>query len=423
MKTDIPAVVGPGEGGPLGADRAYEDLGELGRGGMGVVRRMWDPRILRATAFKVVDPARARPEVVQRFIHEAQITGQLEHPHIVPVHEFGVDRSGRLYISLKLVEGETLARRVRRLGDDRVSRDNLGDLIQILIRVCEAMAYAHSRGVIHRDLKPSNVMCGAYGQVYVVDWGIARRIASGGEAGVRLSGGDVDRDDALIGTPAWMAPEQAVADHATVDARTDVFALGALLYFVLTGRAPYVARDTAHVVRKAQLARYPRPSEIEGVPPFPMQLERIALRAMSPLPEDRYGEVQEMIDDLRRFLRGTWSFPVRRLEAGAWVFRQGAPGDTAYVIQRGELDVVDEAAGGRVLRRLGPGDSFGEMAVFRTAPRSAGVVARTEVELLEVTRDALSEGLGLNTWMGAFVTALAHRFAEAEARLREMEGA
>ena len=137
-------------------------------------------------------------------------------------------------------------------------------------------------------------------------------------------------------------------------------------------------------------------------------------------PDDRYQSATEMVADLERFLRGTWSFPSRSFEAGQAVVRQGEAGDTAYVVRSGRLDVVIEEQGARrVVRELGPGDSFGEVAVFRSAPRSASVICRTDAELLVVTQDALNEGLGLNTWMGTFVTALAERFAAADKRLRQ----
>ena len=423
MKTNPPGILTPDEATIAEEhERVFEDRGELGRGGMGSVRKSWDPRILRHTALKVIDPSRAQPGLIPRFIQEAQITGQLEHPHIVPVHEFGVDAKGCLYMSLKLVDGETLWQRVKRLGSARLDRDNLGDLIQILVRVCEAMAYAHSRGVVHRDLKPTNVMCGSYGQVYVLDWGIAKLAEDGPDDAVRTTYpmSALDEEDTLIGTPSWMPPEQAVAEHEFVDHRSDVFALGALLYFILVGESPYGSKGVVRVIRKAQLGRFTPPSRVEGLPPFPLQLERIALRAMAYEPDDRYQSATEMVADLERFLRGTWSFPSRSFEAGQAVVRQGEAGDTAYVVRSGRLDVVIEEQGARrVVRELGPGDSFGEVAVFRSAPRSASVICRTDAELLVVTQDALNEGLGLNTWMGTFVTALAERFAEADKRLRQ----
>ncbi len=428
MKTSIPKVETESSNDvaerldPLGQVRAFVDHGELGKGGMGSVRRMWDPRILRTTAMKAIDPLEVRPDLVPRFIEEAQITGQLEHPNIVPVHEFGVDADGRLYLSLKLVDGDTLWRKVRRLGEDRLRPQELGDLVQILIKICEALGYAHSRGVVHRDLKPSNVMLGTFGQVYVLDWGIAKVIPpDGGESVVvsRQPEHPLDREDSLIGTPSWMAPEQARADHDAIDARTDIFALGGLIYFALTGTAPYgVKGDVVQVIRKAQMCRFVRPSEIEGLPTFPIQLERIAMKAMKAHPDDRYQTVGELKADLEAFVRGTWSFPTRKYRKGDVIVQEGEPGDEAFVVQYGMLDVLKgEGKGQRVVRTLGPGECFGEMAVFTKAARSATIVATTNVELLVVTQDALQEGLGLNSWMGAFVTALASRFQEVEQEL------
>ena len=374
---------------PLGQVRAFVDRGEIGRGGMGSVRLMWDPRILRTTAMKAIDPATVRPDLVPRFIEEAQITGQLEHPNIVPVHEFGVDSEGRLYLSLKLVDGDTYWRRVRDLGEDRLRPKQLGDLVQILIKVCEALGYAHSRGVVHRDLKPSNLMLGSFGQVYVLDWGIAKVIETEDGETVMVSRSpehSLDREDSLIGTPSWMAPEQAMADHEAIDARTDVFALGGLIYFTLTGTAPYgVKGDVVQVIRKAQTCRFTRPSEIAGLPPFPIQLERIAMKCMAAHPDDRYASMGEVKADLEAFVRGTWSFPTRKFRRGEYVVKEGEPGNEAFVVQYGQLE-VQKGKGGRVVRELGAGECFGEMAVFTNAPRSASVVAKTNVELLVVTQ-------------------------------------
>ncbi|NCG19543.1 MAG: cyclic nucleotide-binding domain-containing protein [Rhodobacterales bacterium] len=406
---------------PLGQVRVFVDRGEIGRGGMGSVRRMWDPRILRTTAIKSIDPATVRTGLVPRFIEEAQITGQLEHPNIVPVHEFGSDAEGHLYLSLKLVDGDTYWRRIRDLGEDRLRPKELGDLVQILIKVCEAVGYAHNRGVVHRDLKPSNLMLGNFGQVYVLDWGIAKVVESqDGEAVVvsRSPQDCLDHEDSLIGTPSWMAPEQAMGDHAAIDARTDVFALGGLIYFTLTGTAPYgVKGDVVQVIRRAQTCRFTRPSEIEGLPLFPIQLERIAMKCMAVHPDDRYPSMREVKADLEAFVRGSWSFPTRKFRRGDFVVKEGDPGNEAFVVQWGQLQ-VQKGRLGRVVRELVAGECFGEMAVFTNAPRSASVVAKTDVELLVVTRVALQDGLGLNSWMGSFVTALARRFQEVERELQ-----
>ena len=405
----------------LTGERVFVDEGEIGHGGMGVVRRVFDPRLLRRTAMKHLDPFLSSRDLVQRFIEEAQVTGQLEHANIVPVHEFGVDDSGALYMSMKLVRGSTLWDMVREMGDARLDSDKLGDLIQVLIKICQAVAYAHSRGVIHRDLKPSNIMVGEYGQVTVLDWGVAKVI--GAEEGAvklgRALSETLDRSDQLIGTPAWMAPEQALADHAAVDERTDVFAIGAMLYFVLTAHTPYQGHTLPQQIWMAQSGEIVPAEKLEIDRSLPMALLRIAMKAMSKDQADRYGTVTELGDELERFLRGTWSLPQCKWAKGEIILREGEDGDMAFVVVTGLLEVYTMRGGKRVvLRKLGPGDVFGEMAVFTTHARSATVVAITDVQLIEVTKRALADGLGLNSWMGNFVTALAERFHEADQILR-----
>ena len=228
---------------------------EVGRGGMGVVLAAMDRRLGRVVAVKLLyastdDGARAR-----RFIEEAQIAGQLQHPGIVPVYDVGLIDSRRPYISMKFVEGRTLAVGLRERSDtvDRIER-----LLDVVGRTAEALAYAHARGVVHRDLKPSNVLLGAFGEVIVTDWGLAKVIDgsttdSGSTAPAPLPDGirtirSLDQSlttasGTVMGTPAYMAPEQAVGDPAAVGATADVFALGGLLCEILTGKPPFFGRS------------------------------------------------------------------------------------------------------------------------------------------------------------------------------------
>lgn len=401
-------------------ERIFEERGELGRGGMGAVREVWDPRLLRNTALKRLEPIQITDEtVLPRFIREAQITGQLEHPHIVPVHEFGRDEGGNLYLNMKLVRGVTLWEHVHRLGDARLSSAHLGDLVESLIRVCDAVAYAHSQGVIHCDLKASNVMLGDYGQVYVLDWGISRARSAPGD-GVQTSNKEVlEEDEMLVGTPAWMAPEQARAMHDVVEERSDVFAIGALLYFILTKKAPYGGFSLPQAIYRAQRGTVVPPSELEGLPPYPAQLEQIAMKAMSLRFEDRYPSVLALEQDLTGFIRGGVASPVREVTVGEVVVREGDIGETAYIIRSGRLMVTRATAtGSELIRDLGPGECFGELALMTQTPRTATVTALEPCTLTVVTRQDLQDGLGLNTWLGTFVTALAERFVELEKRLK-----
>jgi serine/threonine-protein kinase len=247
----------------------YRLDGEIARGGMGAVLRGRDMDLGRDLAVKVLLPQHAgRPEVARRFVEEAQIGGQLQHPGVVPVYDVG--RFGdRPFFTMKLVKGQTLAALLGERAEPAAERPRL---LAIALQVAQAVAYAHAKGVIHRDLKPANVMVGAFGEVQVMDWGLAKVLAEGGLADeertsrqqqheegtlirtARSAGagaGTVTEAGSLLGTPAYMPPEQANGDVALLDRRCDVFGLGAILCEVLTGKPPYVGRSSEEVRRKA----------------------------------------------------------------------------------------------------------------------------------------------------------------------------
>ncbi len=220
-----------------------ELIDEIARGGMGVVYRGRDRSLNRDLAVKVLLPEAAfRPELHQRFVEEARIAGQLQHPGIVPVHEAGSLPDHRPYFTMKLVKGQTLSARLR-------AKAPLSELLPVFESVCQAMAYAHAHGVIHRDLKPANIMVGAFGEVLVMDWGLAKVLGGGppsGGAGTHIDVGRAAGDSghtqagAVMGTPAYMAPEQARGED--IDQRADVFGLGAILCEILTGKPPFDGR-------------------------------------------------------------------------------------------------------------------------------------------------------------------------------------
>lgn len=247
----------------------YELLGEIARGGMGAVLRGRDRDLGRDLAVKVLlEGHQGKPELVRRFVEEAQIGGQLQHPGVVPVYELGAFADRRPYFTMKLVKGRTLAALLQERADARV---DLPRFLSIFESVAQTVAYAHARGVIHRDLKPSNVMVGAFGEVQVMDWGLAKVLREdGGESGgeekracvdtsviqtVR-SGSTVEesRAGSVLGTPAYMSPEQAKGDVDAVDRRSDVFGLGSILCEILTGKAAYVGKTWSDVLERAAYA-------------------------------------------------------------------------------------------------------------------------------------------------------------------------
>ena len=242
-------------------------FGEIARGGMGAVLKGRDPDLGRELAVKVLlEGHRDNPDLVRRFVEEAQIAGQLQHPGIAPVYEMGRFADARPYFTMKLVKGHTLA---EVLAGRTGPADGLSGHVATWLQVCQTVAYAHARGVIHRDLKPSNIMLGGFGEVQVMDWGLAKVLSRGGviddaTAGKRNTGetviatarsgepdDDLSRFGSILGTPSYMAPEQARGETDVVDERADVFALGSILCEVLTGRPAFSGKSSAEILRKA----------------------------------------------------------------------------------------------------------------------------------------------------------------------------
>jgi serine/threonine-protein kinase len=401
----------------------------IGAGGMGVVNEARDRRLRRRMAIKVLRrEAHERPMSRRRFIEEAQITSQLDHPNIIPVHEFGRDREGCLYFTMKLVAGDTLTERLAAMPPAMRTAEDLYDLLQVFLKVCDAVAFAHSRGVIHRDLKPDNVMVGAFGEVYVMDWGLAKatgRAEVDDEAPSLAPNEDrlQTAEGIAVGTPAYMSPEQASGQAGLADERSDVFALGAILYQILTHEPPYPEMPIAELLKAAEQCQI-MPPQRRASSPLPPRLCTIAMKALSKDPNERHQSALELGQEVERFLQSGWQFPMRRFAPGALVVREGTMGDTAYAIVAGTCRAFQETdRGRRQLRTMGRGDVFGETAVFSKQRRSATVEAVDEVTVIEITRQQFEEDLGMGFWMGLFVRALASRFQEKEQRIIELEAA
>jgi serine/threonine-protein kinase len=392
------------------ADR-FEERGEIARGGQGVIRRVFDRNLKRYVALKVMDPKVAGdPDAQARFHDEARITGQLDHPNIVPIYD--VVESG--HIAMKLVEGETLATRLKRKGNE------LPQLLEIFLKVCDAVAFAHSRGVVHRDLKPSNIMLGEFGQVYVMDWGCAHitgsaRLSPDYEAKPHRT--LVDAPGTVIGTSAYMSPEQANGRTEEIDERTDVFGLGAVLYQMLTGVPPYKAEtdDEEHTLARTGAVKPPHEVTLGRTPP--LGVAQIAMRALATDKNDRHPSVTALRDEVERFVHRRAFFTPRPFPAGTLIVREGDVADEAYVIVTGRCEAFREERGRRVsLSTLGPGDVFGEGALFASEPRNASVVAVDDVTAVVVTHAVLDRELGGDSWLGNFIRALTSRYRDLDAR-------
>ncbi len=295
--------------GPIAANPDFESLrevapgnyviaGTVAQGGMGRVLRARDRRLGRDVAIKeLIKPS---PELAARFEREVRITATLQHPSIVTVHEAGTWRDGEPFYAMELVSGRALDAVVR---DATTTTDRLA-LVPHVIAVAEALAYAHSRGVIHRDLKPANVLVGEFGETVVIDWGLAKDLRASPANDtplpqVRGAKGETAYG-AVVGTPAYMPPEQARGDR--VDERADVYAIGAMLYSVLAGRPPFDG-DSADIIIDRVIDQRPRLLS-DVVPETPRDLAAIVGKAMSRVPDNRYRDARELAHDLRRFQTG-----------------------------------------------------------------------------------------------------------------------
>src|SRR5262245_38500012 len=344
-RTNIPdpdhptATLGPtadGEVGPRGAPAGYELQALIGRGGMGVVYRARELALARDVAVKILqDRFGPTSAAAARFLDEARITGQLQHPGIPPIHHVGTLPDGRPFLAMKLIKGQTLdsllneqAAPAARQGGFlspfeqavHASLDRLeehlrrGRLLAIFEQVCQAVGYAHARDVIHRDLKPANVMVGAFGEVQVMDWGLAKILGESQPQEVRpdaatigteirsLRDGEATQAGSLLGTPAYMPPEQAIGAVDQIDKRSDVFGLGGILAAVLTSRPPFqgeTAESTRHLAARGKVQDCF--ARLDGCGADP-ELVALCKRCLAPEPEDRpadAGAVARAVADLR----------------------------------------------------------------------------------------------------------------------------
>ncbi|MEZ5966399.1 MAG: tetratricopeptide repeat protein [Planctomycetota bacterium] len=321
---------------PDAARRPESDLGrryrvgdELARGGVGVVLRGRDVDLRRDVAMKLLRDEHAHdPQILARFVEEAQVAGQLQHPGIVPVYELGIEPGGRPFIVMKLVRGRTLAS-ILAAGTEAVSPGpdphTGGFVLDVFERVCETMAYVHARGVVHRDLKPANVMVGAFGEVQVVDWGFAKvlrrpepvpPLPAEAVATTRSSDeGAQSVSGSVMGTPAYMAPEQARGDVDQVDARADVFSLGSILCEILAGRPAYVGKR-AELLRLAALGDLGDAHRALAESGASTALVQLARRCLSSAPTDRPADAGALAAALRAH-RGEVAARARRAEVEA----------------------------------------------------------------------------------------------------------
>jgi WD40 repeat protein len=377
--------LGPGDSSAGGlaqlsaVDRGRYELAEqIAAGGGGRISAAQDTRLARTVAIKQMHENTALAKA-DRFAREALLTARLQHPNIVPVYDAGRWPNGEPFIAMKLVSGKPLSEVIDGAGE---LRQRLR-LLPHVLDCADAMAYAHSEGVIHRDLKPANVLVGSFGETVVIDWGLAKDIAAATEPeddendGSRASpssSADLTIGGAMLGTPQYMAPEQAAGEPA--DARTDVYALGAMIYHVLTGRPPYTGASALEVVGRVLVGP---PEPVEQVEPrAPEELVAIVRKAMARDPGARYPSATELAEDLRAYQQGR-SVDAHRYTSWQLLLRWARRWRVAVAVAIATIVVV------AIVGTIG---FVGVLAQKRTAEHEA---ARAESERREATRqlDAL----------------------------------
>jgi len=346
-------AIGKAELAALSTQSRYDDGPLLGTGGMGEVRLCGDLRIGRRVAKKTLHIETDTPMARARFLREARVQGQLEHPSIVPVYDLDLDAEGRPFFTMKRVRGDTLERiidHLRRKDEAYLKRYAERRLLAAFVQVCLTVDYAHSRGVLHRDLKPGNVMLGDFGEVYILDWGLAKIVGEnfddeltaiddvdktnerksmaitgqaprGGPEGLSSDDAALTAEGALLGTPAYMAPEQIIG-HDTVDVRADVYALGAILFEILTLSRLRTATRIDELMKAALMGVSTHPKE--RLPSVAPELDALCAAALAQGPDERLSTARELAEGIERYLDGDRDLSLRRELARSHVEKANA---------------------------------------------------------------------------------------------------
>ncbi len=394
-----------------GQDERYIVQDIVNIGGTGIVLRVLDQELRRPLAMKLLLPPRKQStSMIADFVKEAKIHGWLEHPHIIPLYELGWLPEIGVFFTMSLVQGETLKSfllRVKHQQPDALQRYSPYWLLSVFRKVCDAISYAHSMGILHQDIKPDNIMIGRYGEVFVLDWGAARIIGDPNTETdpVRQQFWRHMLDDVpgpaspsvgrLQGTPSFMSPEQAMGQQQHLDERSDIFLLGATLYTMFTLKLPYSGTSIKDVLQKARQGRLRPPQGRSPERQIPDEISRIMMKAMSMEPNNRYQTVEELTQDLDEVLAGRWNQQeIRTFRTGDMLMSEGDTGDEAYMLLKGTALVTKQRGDTHVVLGVSQrGDIVGEMALISEEPRSATVQALEDMSVAVLTKEMLDHHL------------------------------
>lgn len=409
----------------------YEIKRKVATGGMGAIYYVYDRDIKRHVILKVMlTENKTQIETIKRFVYEAWITGRLEHPNTITVHDFGYLPGYGIFFTMTYVDGESLCDVIDHLIDKDekyVKKYDVRQLIDIFRKVCDAVEYAHSREIIHRDIKPENIMVGKFGEVLLMDWGLAKfRGDAEPEAPSENYSEILDltatADGVVKGTPCYMSPEQAWGHPGSIDKQSDIFLLGATLYHLITLELPYYNHDLKELLRAAHKGIFTPPEDLcKSNEQVSQELCRIIRKAMAPKKVDRYETVRELSADLDALIRGTMRSERRVFEKNAYLLREGDSGAESYVIVSGQVQVfrtLDEQK--IVLSTLKEGDIVGDMALITDQPRTASAIALERTEVVVLSQARFKEYLSkLPSWLEHTIKTLANRLEDTSTKLSD----
>lgn len=390
----------------------------LGRGGVGQVTAHLDPALRRLVAVKtLLNETKEHPHHIKSMVREARLLGYLQHPGIVPLHYAQVDKQGHFTYTMQMIEGEALSDMI----DDSVDTGWLlpiPQVLSIITKICETLDYVHDKGVVHLDLKPSNIMLGRHGEVFLVDWGNSRLFDPTHYAAF-LDKHGLAHDDLLAegemqlisGTPPYMAPEQFTPESIKAAPSTDIFALGCMMYVMLTHKHAFPFDGDVKAYYRSFRERQPKMiHELRG--DVPRQLSHICAKMMQPRPEARFQSIRAVIKELEGLSDTASTFSMRHLQRGEILFQEGDVGEEAYLILSGYVEIFTEVDGERkFLATRGEGEIIGELAVFNKESRSASVRAVVPTVLKVMTEKAIETELEkLSPWVGQMISGLSHKF-------------
>lgn len=410
-------------------EERYQTVQYIGEGGFGAVSCSFDQNLYRATALKKLH-ARFRDDQqhLQAILNEVRLISYLDHPGVVPIYDAFVNATGDFCYTMKLLEGENLDQVLWGL-EQRGERFPLGQAIKLLTKLSETLAFVHDKGVIHLDLKPSNIMLGRYGEVCILDWGLAHlHDATRYEEYLHAYGKKEriekiihDRSNRIEGTIPFMSPEQTELKRNQLTPASDIFSMGVVLYLTLSGHAPFSDENTERFFHDIHQIHPPSLHQIRGDVPF--RLSQICHKMLEKNREQRYQSFHDILRDLEDFSYAGQVFEQRVYLPGDILIQQGDRGDQVYQILDGLVEISVEVAGQKkILATRGSGTIIGELAIFTKEPRSATVTALQHTTVKLLNEKMLMEELEkLNPWVGHMIYQLSKRFLDQNQRIVELE--